>query len=222
MTSTLVELNPQRLVKRAKRAPTHALAILRRAPRRGVRTTERESLFSKLSENANRSAELNGSAKRTPGFCPRSALWRSQMGSLAFPWAAVIQSLRSHSSAKAREGFGLLIARRQKRCRDRPRDVEIRVDVAQTALGCCVVRGAHLVLNIREITEHAKPVRESNRNEQLLALLIIELDGEPAAERGRIGPNIYSHVPNSPASNAHQLGLPWGRLIVKPTERASY
>src|SRR5436190_18385269 len=102
-----------------------------------------------------------------------------------------------------------------------PLDPHLRVVVGELALGRGVVVARALVDDVRLLAEHAEPVGEADRDEELVSVLVVEAVGLPLAEGGRATAQVDRDVEDCAPRAAQELGLARMGLEMHAAQRAA-
>ena len=98
-------------------------------------------------------------------------------------------------------------------CRHPPVDAQIRVVPGYRALGLRGIEIVALILEHHLLAQHAEPVREALRDEELPVVLPRKLDGHVPPECRRPLPDVHRHVKNGALYHPDQLRLRVRRLL---------
>ena len=94
-----------------------------------------------------------------------------------------------------------------------PVDGEVGVVPGDGPLGLRGVEAVALVLEDHLLAQHAEPVGETPRDEELPVVVAREFDRHVLAEGRRVSPDVHRHVQYGALYHAHQFGLRVGRLL---------
>ena len=96
---------------------------------------------------------------------------------------------------------------------DAPVDGEVGVVPGDGALGLRGVEAVALVLEDHLVAQHAEPVGETPRDEELPVVVARQLHGHVLAEGRRTSPDVNRHVQYGTPDDSHELRLREGRLL---------
>ena len=96
---------------------------------------------------------------------------------------------------------------------DAPVDGEVGVVPGDGSLGLRGVEAVALVLEDHLVAQHAEPVGETPRDEELPVVVFGEFDRHMLAEGRRASPDVHSHVEHGTPDDSHELRLREGRLL---------
>src|SRR5437868_8884407 len=158
-------------------------------------------------------------AARVAPLCTSRARRRDSISASAISAPLVRDARSGHLQDPAQ-----LLQRRQRgilggedRIADRPGDAR-RVPPRADLVGPVVEVGA-LVLDLGHPAEHAEPVRESGRDEDLPEVVRAERRSHPPAEGLRARPDVHRHVEDLALDGADQLSLRLAALRVQAAQR---
>ena len=96
---------------------------------------------------------------------------------------------------------------------DAPVDGEVGVVPRDGALELRGVEAVALVLEDHLLAQHAEPVGETPRDEELPVVVLGELHGHVPPEGRRASPDVHRHVQHGTPDDPHELRLREGRLL---------
>ena len=96
---------------------------------------------------------------------------------------------------------------------DTPVDAEVGVVPGYRALRLRGVEAVALVLEDHLVAQHAEPVGEPSRDEELTVVVLRQLHGHVLSVGRRASPDVHRHVQHGALYHAHQFCLREGRLL---------
>src|SRR5262245_42025029 len=119
------------------------------------------------------------------------------------------------------EGRQAIVARGERRCRNRPGDPDGRIVPGNADLAARVVHIGALVFDLRDRRDDAESVRESRRDEALLEIRGGQVGGNPRTEGRGAAADVDGDVENLALDHPDQLSLRPPYLQMQAAQRAA-